>query len=90
MMQLKVELVNKIIWEAKKPVLTIKPMAAGRCSPYVGLTFAFNTVREQDMVCVGTLTPEEAQEDIEISLAALDRRSPKLEALSSQIAPNAK
>ncbi len=35
------------------------------------------------MVTIGCLTPEEAAEDIEISLAALERRSPRLEGRSS-------
>ena len=76
--------------EAFKPVLeaylrhgvdsmTIKAMAAGRCSPYVGLTFAWNAIRAQDMVTVGAFTPDEAEEDIEISLAAIEHRFPDLE-----------
>ncbi|MCL1795083.1 MAG: hypothetical protein FWG34_14610, partial [Oscillospiraceae bacterium] len=43
LMQMEVETVHKIIWGAKKPVLTIKPMAAGHLNPFVGLTFAWNT-----------------------------------------------
>ena len=76
--------------EAFKPVLeaylrhgvdsmTIKAMAAGRCSPYVGLTFSWNAIRAQDMVTVGAFTPDEAEEDIEISLAAIEHRFPDLE-----------
>ena len=40
-------------------------MAAGRVSPFVGLTFAWHTIRPCDMVAVGCLTPEEA-DDIDI------------------------
>ena len=87
LMQVEVETVNRIIWNAKKPVMTIKPMAAGRCTPFVGLNFAWNTIRPQDMVTVGCLSAEEAAEDIEISLAALERRAPKLEGRGS---PNKK
>jgi hypothetical protein len=83
LMQVEVEYINKVIWNAKKPVMTIKPMAAGRVSPFVGLNFVWNTIRPQDMVTIGCLTPEEAAEDIEISLAALERRSPRLEGRSS-------
>lgn len=83
LMQVEVEYINKVIWSAKKPVMTIKPMAAGRVSPFVGLNFVWNTIRPQDMVTVGCLTPEEAAEDIEISLAALERRPPRLEGRSS-------
>ncbi len=79
LMQVEVESVASIIHNAKKPVMTIKAMAAGRCSPYVGLTFAWNAIRPQDMVTVGAFTPQEAQEDIEISLAAIQHRFPDLE-----------
>ena len=40
LMQVEVEYIHKVIWDAKKPVMTIKPMAAGRVSPFVGLTFS--------------------------------------------------
>ena len=59
--------------------MTIKSMAAGRCSPFVGLTFSYATLRECDMVTVGCLTPLEAQEDVEIALAAIERRPPDVE-----------
>ncbi len=79
LMQVEIESVASIIHNAKKPVMTIKAMAAGRCSPYVGLTFAWNAIRPQDMVTVGAFTPQEAQADIEISLAAIQHRFPDLE-----------
>lgn len=83
LMQVEVEYINKVIWGAKKPVMTIKAMAAGRVSPFVGLSFAWNTIRPCDMVTVGCLTPEEALEDIEISRAAFERRAPVLEGRAS-------
>lgn len=83
LMQVEIETVASIIHNAKKPVMTIKSMAAGRCSPYVGLTFSWNTIRPQDMVTVGAFTPEEAEEDIEISLAAIEHRFPDLERRAS-------
>jgi hypothetical protein len=78
LMQVEIEHVHAIIWGAKKPVMTIKPLAAGRVSPFVGLTFAYCTIRESDMVTIGCFTAQEAQEDIEIARAALERRPPKL------------
>ena len=78
LMQVEVESVNRIIHEAKKPVMTIKSMAAGRVSPFVGLNFSWNTIRPCDMVTVGCFDPEEAKEDIEISLAAIERRMPQI------------
>ncbi|MCL1792985.1 MAG: hypothetical protein FWG34_03860, partial [Oscillospiraceae bacterium] len=76
---MEVETVHKIIWGAKKPVLTIKPMAAGHLNPFVGLTFAWNTIREQDMVAVGCMTPGEAHECVEFSMAAIEHRKPDVE-----------
>ena len=79
LMQVEIETVASIIQNAKKPVMTIKPMAAGRVSPYVGLTFSWNAIREKDMVTVGAFSADEAEEDIEISLAAIEHRFPDLE-----------
>jgi hypothetical protein len=83
LMQIEIESVHRIIHNAKKPVMTIKPMAAGRCSPFVGITFSFATIRDQDMVTVGCMNPGEAEEDIEYGLAALERRVPDLEGRAS-------
>lgn len=83
LMQIEVESIARIIHSAKKPVMTIKPMAAGRCTPFVGLNFVWNTIRDCDLVTVGAGTAAEALEDIEISRAALDRRFPDLECRSS-------
>jgi hypothetical protein len=78
LMQVEVEYIHSVIWNAKKPVMTIKPMAAGRVSPFVGLSFAYATIRDCDMVTVGCLTPQEAAEDVEIATAALERRPPRM------------
>jgi len=40
LMQIEVELLHRIVWNAKKPVMTIKPMAAGRVKPFVGISFS--------------------------------------------------
>ena len=85
LMQAEIEAVASIIHNAKKPVMTIKSMAAGRCSPYVGLTFSWNAIREQDMVTVGAFSAQEAEEDIEISLAAIEHRFPDLEKRASPV-----
>jgi len=47
--------------------------------PLVGMAFNWATIRPQDMVCVGTFTPDEARELIEISLSILERRDANLE-----------
>ncbi|MBR5752281.1 MAG: hypothetical protein IKX84_07810 [Clostridia bacterium] len=83
LMQIEIEGVRAIIENAKKPVMTIKPMAAGRVSPYVGLSFSFATLRPCDMVTVGAHTPEEVDEDAEIALAAIERRYPDMQRRST-------
>ena len=76
LMQVEADWVMRIIRNAQKPVMTIKPLAAGKLLRVVGLAFVWNTIREQDMVTVGTTTPDEAREVIELSLDLLDRRLP--------------
>ncbi len=76
LMQVEVDWVMRIIQKAKQPVLTIKPLAAGRLLPPVGLAFAWNTIRDQDMVAIGCTTPDEAREVIQLSLDFLARRQP--------------
>jgi len=76
LMQVEADWVMRIISQAQKPVMTIKPLAAGKLLPVVGLAFVWNTIREQDLVTVGTTTPDEAREVIELSLDLLHRRIP--------------
>jgi hypothetical protein len=66
----------RIIRGAKKPVMTIKPLAAGSILPPVGLAFVWNTIRDQDMVTIGTTTPDEAREIVDLSLDFLNQRLP--------------
>jgi hypothetical protein len=79
LLQVEADWVMRIIQNAKKPVMTIKPLAAGRLLPVVGLAFVWSTIRERDMVTIGTTTPAEAREVVEISLDLLDRRMPEYE-----------
>lgn len=76
LMQIEVDWVMRLIKNAKKPVMTIKPMAAGRLLPPVGLAYSWATIRPQDMVTVGTMTPDEARECVELSLDFLSSRMP--------------
>ena len=78
LMHLEADWVMRIIRNAKKPVMTIKPLAAGRLLPPVGLAFVWNTIREQDMVTVGVSSPDEALEVIELSQDLLSRRIPDI------------
>ena len=76
MMPIEVDWELHIILASKKPVTTIKPLAAGRLMPLVGLCFVWNTLRDIDLVTVGTTTPEEAREVIDLSMDFLERRQP--------------
>ncbi len=76
LMQVEVDWIMRVIQQAKKPVMTIKPLAAGKLQPVVGLAFVWNTIRDQDLVTIGATTPDEAREVIEISLGLLARCTP--------------
>ncbi len=76
LMQIEVDWVMRIIHNAKKPVMTIKPLAAGKLLPAVGLAFVWSAIRDKDMVTIGTTTADEASEVIELSLDFLNRRLP--------------
>jgi hypothetical protein len=78
LMQVEVDWIAQIIHGAQKPVMTIKPMAAGHIRPFQALSFVWTTLRECDMVTVGTMSPDEAKECVDISLAILERRYAKI------------
>ena len=79
MMQVEADWIMRIIHNASKPVMTIKPLAAGKLLPVVGLAFVWSTIRPQDMVVIGTTTPEEVREVIDISLSLLSHEVPDFE-----------
>ena len=74
LMQWETDWTLNTIHKAKKPVLTIKPLASGKLPPLEGLTFVWNSIRQQDMVAVGTMSPAEAEEVVEMSLRILNRQ----------------
>ena len=78
LMQIEIGWVQRMIWGRKKPVITIKPLAAGRLEPLVGLAFVWATLRPIDMITVGCMTADGAREVIEISMALLEHRLPDL------------
>jgi len=69
--QVETDWVQRVINNAKKPVLCIKPLAAGRVMPPTGLRFVYETIRPVDTVAVGFLSPEEVEEDVKIALNVL-------------------
>jgi len=74
LMQIEIDWVHRSIWQRQKPVIAIKPLAAGRVPPLVGLAFSWATIRPIDMVCIGCYTPDEAREVIDISRSQLEGR----------------
>lgn len=56
-----------IIKGTEKMVICIKPLAAGRVNPPTGLSFAFDNIKLTDVVCIGLLCEEEAEEDLELA-----------------------
>ena len=79
LMQIEADWVINAIQNARHPVMCIKPLAAGRLMPPVGLAFVWQVIRDCDMVAIGCTTPHEAAEVIEISRAYLENRHPDVE-----------
>jgi hypothetical protein len=71
--------VARIIRNTPKPVVCIKPLAAGRVMPEPGLGFVFRNNKPIDPVAIGFLSPEEAEEDIKLALAIMARGQPEVE-----------
>jgi len=61
----------RVINGTPKPVIVIKPLGAGRVLPPTGLRFVYGTVKPIDTVCIGTMSPEEVDEDVQIALEAI-------------------
>jgi len=65
--QVETDWVCRIINQAAKPVICIKPLGAGRILPPTGLAFVYNTIKATDTVCIGCMSVQEAEEDIELT-----------------------
>jgi hypothetical protein len=68
-----------VIRNAEKPVVVIKPLAAARVHPATALTFVFNTIKPDDTVAVGFMSPDEVREDMEIIRETMQRRTADIE-----------
>lgn len=71
--------VAHVIRNTPKPVICIKPLAAGRVMVEPGLGFVFRNNKPNDAVCIGFLSPEEAEEDIKIALSIMEYERPEVE-----------
>lgn len=58
--------VARVIQNAKKPVVCIKPLGAGRIMPPTGLQFVYKNCKPSDTVAIGLMSPEETREDLAI------------------------
>jgi hypothetical protein len=72
--QVETDWIEKIINETPKPVMCIKPLGGGRVLPPTGFSFVYNSIKPIDTVCVGTLSPLEAEDDIRIVRRILERQ----------------
>jgi hypothetical protein len=69
--QVETDWVQRVIQDARKPVLCIKPLASGRVMPPTGLSFVYRTIRPIDTVALGFLSVDEVEEDCKIALNIL-------------------
>jgi hypothetical protein len=65
--QIETDWIAKVINGTTKPVVCIKPLAAGRLMPETGLSFVFNSIKANDLVSIGCMSPDEAEADIRIA-----------------------
>jgi hypothetical protein len=65
--QVETDWIARVITGTSKPVMVIKPLAAGRIMPHVGFSFVYNSIKTNDAVCVGTMNTFEAEADIQLA-----------------------
>ncbi len=71
--------VVRVINRTTKPVMCIKPFAAGRVLPPTGLQFVLGSCKPSDMVVIGTMSAYEAEEDLDIAEALMRGDRPEVE-----------
>ncbi len=71
--------VVRVINRTSKPVMCIKPFAAGRILPPTGLQYVLNSCKPNDMVVLGTMSAYEAEEDLDIAEAIMRGERPDVE-----------
>jgi hypothetical protein len=78
--QVETDWIAKVINGTTKPVMCIKPLAAGRVLPTTGLSFVYHSIKPTDIVCIGTMSTYEAEDDIRIAREILSsQRLPERE-----------
>ncbi len=70
---------QRVINGTRKTVIAIKPLGAGRIMPPTGLGFVYQHLDPRHTVCIGCMSPEEAQEDIALARAFIAGEDPEVE-----------
>ena len=70
---------ERVINGAQHTVIAIKALGAGRIMPPTGLSFVYRHLDARHTVCIGCMSPEEAQEDIALARAFIADESPDLQ-----------
>ena len=73
--QVETDWIARVINQTRKLIMAIKPLAGGRILPPTGLSFVYNSIKPIDMVCIGTMSTYEAEDDIRIVRDLLARGS---------------
>jgi len=71
--------VARVIRNTPKPVICIKPLGAGRIMPPTALDFVYNSLKPIDTVCIGVLSPQEAEEDVKIAISVMEKQQVNVE-----------
>lgn len=71
--------VARVIRRTPKPVICIKPLGAGRIMPPTGLGFVYEHLKPIDTVCIGMLSPQEAEEDVKLAVSIMEKQQAELE-----------
>ena len=86
LMPLETDWCSRVVREAAKPVICIKPLAAGRVLPPTGLKWTYDNCKPVDAVVCGFMSVEEVNEDVDIVLEILtgQKRKEKLQVTRSK------
>ncbi len=82
--QVETDWVASVIRGAQKPVLCIKPLGAGRIMPPTAFGFVYSHIRPQDVVAVGCLSVEEAEENLSLVRNILEGQRAETELQSTR------
>lgn len=70
--QVETDWMRNIIRNTPRPIVSIKPLAAGRVMPPTGFGFVYSNIKPIDTVAIGMMSVEEAKEDISIARQCIE------------------